>query len=181
MVEHGWKRRYFPEHGSVWTVCVLRFPEVAVQEQHYLTTRSSPTYKEFACDPDVIDSELPVETNAADFFTGAPNTQWTGFCPYGEWYRSQPNVINPLWTGSQETAAGIGYPIRPYFPGDLVGASMQSTTTGTDNSNRFESDDAFYGTTELKQFNVTTKNDVTAWRCAPDAWSSIYSASDIDD
>lgn len=176
-VSHGWRRRFFPEHGSLWTVMVVRFPEIAVQEQHYLANKPTATYKEFACDPDVLDTELPVQVDASDFFNWADPADWSGYCPYGEWFRSQPNVVSKAWTGQQTTTQGIGYPVRPDNPSSLVGASMQCATQS---GHAFENDNAFYGSTELNQFNVTGKTEMDCFRCAPSAWSSIYSASDID-
>lgn len=177
-VEHGWRRRFFPEHGSLWTVMVVRFPEIAVQEQHYLADKATPTYKEFACDPDVLDTELPEQVDAADFFAWADPADWSGYCPYGEWFRSQPNVVSKAWAGQQTNAAGIGYPVRPRYPDSLIGAAMQCSSQS---GQPFENDDVFYGSTELNQFNVTGKTEMDCFRCAPSAWSSIYSASDIDD
>jgi len=177
-LQHGWKRRYFGEHGTLMTCMVVRYPEVAASERHYLSGRASPSYKEFACDPLVLETELPIGVDASDFFLGAPAPQFAGFTPYGEWMRSNPNVVSHPWIGDNPSS-GIGYPLRPGFPSNLVTASMQSVPVGIGGGNAFDTDDVFYQTTELLQFNVSARSNVRALRCCPGSWKSIYSAADL--
>ena len=84
------------------------------------------------------------------------------------------DVVNRVWYGNKPTE-GIGYPLRPDNPKSLITACMQSAGSAS----AFENDEVFFNNTELSEMNVSCENHVQAQRCAGNAWSSIYSASDL--
>lgn len=90
---HGFPRRFFGEHGHVWTFVLVRFPAIHEREVHYLAKIGSPSYDEIAMEPDLVMRKAPVRHEVQDFFEGN-GTQELFFQPYGQWYRYQPNIIH---------------------------------------------------------------------------------------
>ena len=87
-------RKYFPEHGAVWLMAVIRFPAVYVDERHKLLDTIDPTYKEISGDPIVLAAEPPIEVDVSDYRNNT-GIQSGIYHPYGQWYRYQPNLVDP--------------------------------------------------------------------------------------
>jgi len=49
--------KFFPEHGAVWLMAVVRFPFVHTLETHYLVRKTNPTYAEISGDPSVVSTQ----------------------------------------------------------------------------------------------------------------------------
>ena len=86
-------RRFIPEHGAVWFMCLIRFPAVHEQEIHYLDQKINPFYEELTADPRVIPHLKPTKYEGEDFFYQGGNSDY-GQHPFGWWYREQPNVVH---------------------------------------------------------------------------------------
>lgn len=99
-------RMFYPEHGSVWIMCVMRFPPVFKREHHYLQRIAQPTYKQIAGDAEVMAAEPPQDHNIGDFITDGANNVSIGRHPYGQWYRTHPSRVHPDY---EEIA---GFPLR---------------------------------------------------------------------
>lgn len=85
--------RYFGEHGMLWVLCVIRYPEVNALEHHYLDLKISPTYEEMTCDPAILSAMRPREHVASDFFAGG-GSQSYGTFPDAQWTRMEPSVVH---------------------------------------------------------------------------------------
>lgn len=93
VINHSFPKRFFGEHGMLWTVQVVRFDPIHLREKHYLSASGKSTYAELACDPRFISGQKPVLHNVKDFFETAQNNDLF-YQPYGQWYRYQPNWVS---------------------------------------------------------------------------------------
>lgn len=109
--------KFIPEHGVIWIMCLLRFPPVHTNEQHYLVFKTQPTYADIAGDPDIIARRAPIALNLQTYIKGSPVTD-AGLIPFGQWYREQPNRVHlkysdieghPFIEDEFSTAAKIHY------------------------------------------------------------------------
>ncbi|AXL14833.1 major capsid protein [Microviridae sp.] len=86
-------RRFLPEHGSVWVMCLLRFPTIHTKERPYLNTTQQPTYLEIAGDPRMVAAQPP-ETILSNSYFDTPSSNALGFAPYGQHYRYHPSTVH---------------------------------------------------------------------------------------
>jgi hypothetical protein len=82
VMELSFPDKFFPEHGALWLMAVVRFPAVAYYERGYLPNISEPTYKQIAGDPMVIAKEPPITLMVADQFYTATSLD-LGYGSYG--------------------------------------------------------------------------------------------------
>ena len=101
------------EHGQIWTVCVIRYPAVVV-DQNDLLDIIPPTYDFHSCDPAIIGNHAPVDISSDDLFSGDNNN--VGFDmkqPYGQWFRKGNSFIHGIYKDFVGypflTAESIGY------------------------------------------------------------------------
>lgn len=89
-------RKYFPEHGAVWIMALLRFPLVHVGEAHLLMRTPNPTGQVMLGDPTVWAETPPVQQSYVDWLGGYySGSLITGFYePYGSWYRMHCSRIH---------------------------------------------------------------------------------------
>lgn len=85
-------RKYFPEHGTLRVMALVRFPTIHEGETHYLDYKVNPTYEEIAGDPEVIANMPPVEINTGDHIWGGSGT--LGYMPYAQWYREHRDNVH---------------------------------------------------------------------------------------
>lgn len=93
VVNHRIPRRFFGEHGSIWTLCLVRFPPIHEMEQHYLSKIASPTYHQIAGDPRILRAQPPIRHKVKDFFNSG-STQDLYYQPYGMWHYYQPSHVH---------------------------------------------------------------------------------------
>lgn len=109
-VNFSMPRRFFPEHGNVWIMAVLRFPMLHTREQHPLLVNPTPDWNLLTADPTLVNAQEPVPFDPAQWIAGGsafgtdPNVQQ----PYGQEYRYQPNRVHPNY------AAIPGYPFSAW-------------------------------------------------------------------
>ena len=110
-------RKFFPEHGTLWIMALVRWPTIWEDEIHYLAKKSQPTYKEIAGDPTVLANEPPHELQVQDLFHSTTDASPIGTHPYAQWYRTHPQgVVHWNFEDVQ------GYPFLKTFPTDHAAA-----------------------------------------------------------
>lgn len=99
-IKFGFPRKYFPEHGNVWIMMVLRFPLVHTKEQHPLLATATPDATLLLGDPKIWQGQKPIAFDPGKYLSGGSiftpdiNSYVT---PYGQEYRYQPNRIHPVF------------------------------------------------------------------------------------
>ena len=159
MVELRIPRKFFPEHGALWIMALVRFPSIHEGEQHYLYRQSQPTYKEIAGDPDIMGAEPPHELFSNQILEGG--TTSLGVFPYGQWYRTHPSVTHTLYE-------------------DLDGFPFLKVTPSTKNGARYVSSDDYdrvFQTTQLGHWRSQARINLLAHRLIPSAQSSIFAGA----
>jgi hypothetical protein len=154
-------RRFFPEHGAIWIMGLVRFPVVHEDEIHYLMKRSQPTYKEITADPMLWENEPPTSHEVSDFFQSGAAVN-IGEFPYGQWYRYHPSIVNTQLT-------------------QLTGYSFLSVTPGTADQARYCQLDEYatvFQSTPFGHWIGTARLDVDAIRVVPGPKSSMFAGTD---
>lgn len=155
-----WK--FFPEHGTFWVMCLVRFPFVHTEETHYLVTKAEPTYAQIAGDPSVILTQAPVVLNYNDILVGSSSVT-VGSIPFGEWWRTHPSGVHVDY---RDTA---GHPFLP----DMFTDRNSGLYIGTNQYfNIFQS-------TQLGHWNEQGHVGLYAKRFVPDRTRSIFAGSDV--
>ena len=85
--------KFFPEHGVILLLSLVRFPPLHPFVTNYLPTKSEPSYAEIAGDPEVIKRSPPVSSTIGDFQFGGGATG-LGKIPFGNWFRSETSSIH---------------------------------------------------------------------------------------
>jgi len=88
-------RKYFPEHGALWIMLLIRFPTIVENEMHPLAgiTNAAPSYKMIAGDNGIVAAEPPATEDLDEWTTSTGNID-VGTMPYGQHYRWQPNHVH---------------------------------------------------------------------------------------
>lgn len=90
-------RRYFPEHGTVWVVALVRWPTIHVAERHPLQKVSQWTASEVFADPDVYSVKAPELVDPTDYISEPYSVAGTVpdvYEAYGNMYRVHPNFVH---------------------------------------------------------------------------------------
>lgn len=154
-------RKFFPEHGSLWIMGLLRFPPIHEDETHYLVTHPEPTYAQISGDPDVIRRSAPVDLQNGDIFvdfTGAS----LGLTPHSQWYREHPYNCHRLYID-----AGAGHPFLNFSPTSR-NASIYVTQSMYDE---------VFQSLQLKHWNAQCYINLQADRFIPDPRKSIFAGT----
>jgi hypothetical protein len=101
---------YAPEHGSMWILMLLRYPDFWELEKTRFDDLVDPSYLEFAGEGRLVAAEPPRKVTQADYFVGGSETHVLGYEPYGQWYRYQRPRIHPLYLDRR------GFPIHAGLP-----------------------------------------------------------------
>ena len=152
--------RYMPEHGVLWIMALVRFPNVWQRERHYLVDKSQPTYKEIAGDPEIVGAEPPEQLMADDWFETAGAVD-LGRVPYGQWYRHHPNYVHKDF----ETITGFPFQLGP---------------PSTHDQARYHADgdyDEAFQTLQLAHWQITANVAVKVKSPVPSAASSIFAGA----
>ena len=160
VVNHSFPKRFFGEHGALWTVQVVRFEPVHQREIHFLSASGKTSYGEFACDPRYISGQPPVLHNVQDFF----DTQQTNdlfYQGFGQWYRSQPNWV------SYNVENLDAYPFMSSVPADYEDTSLVKMQ---------DYDKIFQGGGQF-HWEARTGFDVSCDRAIPSTMSTAYTGA----
>lgn len=93
----GFPKKFFPEHGVITIVALIRYPTFTTSEKSPLMEANLP-YKIFGGDPAIIGNEPPVEINAIEWIGYANvanqiNSKVQGVIPYGQEWRTLPEAL----------------------------------------------------------------------------------------
>ena len=154
-------RKFFPEHGTLWIMCVVRYPTMVYQHSHYLVCNPDPSYKELAGDPAVIATEPPTELQEQDFIQTSSSTTSYGTFPYAQHYRFHPSFVHDRFQDQ------LGYPFLQQ--GQVAPGSLDDLTYVNS-----EAYDKVYQSTVLGHYQSVTRFNINAHRIIPPSVSSIF-------
>ena len=161
MANIGIPRRFFPEHGTLMVMALVRFPTIHQDETHYLIKNPNPTYKQISGDPALWENEPPIEHEVQDFFTNNTSSQSLGTMPYGQWYRYHPNIVHD---GFREVT-GFSFLNNPPTSKDEA-----RYVQNLDYSSTFQ-------TEQLGHWQLQARLDVMAHRSIPGPLVSVFAGS----
>lgn len=137
VLNFGFPRKHFAEHGSVWVLCVYRWPLLIYDMINPILQRAQPSYKWLAGDPDLMMGEPPESLDMADWSTrGAGIADPVGAVPYGMHHRYIPSVMEddfrdlsgfPFLEETAAFAGGAG-PLIPQQAVDRWSTMFRSTS-----------------------------------------------------
>lgn len=152
--------KFFPEHGTLWFMMLVRFPRIHAYETHYLVTKPEPTYLQIAGDPELIRREPPVTLNLNEIQVDAGSVD-LGKIPYAQWYRTHPSFVHQAYTTIE------GHPFL----------SAQATTRNTNIYIAPTDYDGVFSSLQLKHWQAQTHLDIIARRFIPDSQKSIFAGA----
>lgn len=156
-------RRFFPEHGCLWLMALVRFPTIWEKEVHYLARKVNPDYDEISGDPDTLMGRRPHTLNRWEVFSAIASTDTAtlGIHPYGQWYRYHPSVIHSRFDELD------GFPFLPYAPQSVLQAQYHYPG---------DYDDVF-ATSQLGHWRSQLRVNAIVDRVVPGPVTSIYTGT----
>src|SRR5690242_21923869 len=79
-----------PEHGTMFTLALVRFPPTATKEIQYLNAKGALTYTDIAGDPVLYGNLPPREISMKDVFRSGDSSKKFKIAE-GQWYRYAPS------------------------------------------------------------------------------------------
>lgn len=166
-ISHNVNRFFVPEHGTVWTVMLVRFPSVHQQEANYLHKTPMPSYDEIAGDPAIIANHPRIRPTQDKFFFGAHTTSGEmGDYAHSYWYRQHCNLVHPLYDELE------GYPFLGHD-----GEIDYTIDTNPFPKVQAETYDRVFQTTQLAHWNMQARNNVSVMRAIPTTRDSIVTSN----
>lgn len=164
--------KYFNEHGTVWVMCLVRFPAIMQQDEHYLANNTL-DYKTISGDPRVIDVMPPLDYSVGDVTSIQDNTV-IGMRSFADWYRWQPNRIHNDFHDEMifnDSQSGDGY---PFIDGDQINWTNQNEIAyDAHQENGLNGYDGYFQSTRLGHWNCVARINAAAKRIIPPASKSI--------
>lgn len=158
--KHSVPRFFCPEHGTMFTLALVRFPPTHEMEMHYLVGKEDLTYTDLACDPALMANLPPREVNMKQFFhSGNANAKFK--IAEGQWYRMQPDRVALPYNYLD------GFPFYSAIPSDDI---KQRVLVNTDNY------DEVFQSMQLAHWNMQTKFNCTIYRNMPTTRDSIMTS-----
>ena len=158
-------RKFFLEHGTVWIMCVVRYPTVVYQHSHFLVCNPDPSYKEIAGDPSVVATEPPSELLESDFVQSTPGASTSyGYFPFAQHYRFHPSYTHDKYQDQ------LGYPFLQNS--DVKPGSLEDLTYVDSRAY-----DEVFQSDVLAHYQSITKFNIDAHRVVPPAISSIFAGT----
>ena len=154
----GFKRKFFPEHGALWVMALLRFPTIHVNERPFLMHKGDFSYLESAGDPQVVGAEPPVDLIPSEWFGSGHSGASIGQIPYGQHYRYHPSHVHPNY----RAVDGFSFLDEPVNTRDLA------NYIGVE-----EYDDVFQ-TLQLRQWQMSGRLDLSCQRAVPPSRGSLF-------
>lgn len=152
--------KYYPEHGVVNVMALVRFPTIFQQEAQFLFNTPNPTYAQLAGDPDIVAAQGPEAMEPNKFFA-VTSTADLGSAPFGQWYRWLPNYVHAIYGGI------AGFPFITPFPATVDDARYVKNG---------EFDNVFQ-TSQLGQWQAQCHVGVQSKSPVPTAASSIFAGT----
>src|SRR6516225_2721426 len=94
--KHSVPRFFVPEHGTMFTLALVRFPPTATKEIQYLNAKGALTYTDIAGDPVLYGNLPPREISMKDVFRSGDSSK-TFKIAEGQWYRYAPSYVSPAF------------------------------------------------------------------------------------
>lgn len=158
--KHSVPRFFCPEHGTMFTLALVRFPPTHEMEMHYLVGKEDLTYTDLACDPALMANLPPREVNMKQFFhSGDANAKFK--IAEGQWYRMQPDRVALPYNYLD------GFPFYSAMPSNDI---KQRVLVNTDNY------DEVFQSMQLAHWNMQTKFNCTIYRNMPTTRDSIMTS-----
>src|SRR4051812_32925678 len=83
--KHSVPRFFVPEHGTMFTLALVRFPPTATKEIQYLNAKGALTYTDIAGDPVLYGNLPPREISMKDVFRSGDSSKKFKIAE-GQWY-----------------------------------------------------------------------------------------------
>src|SRR5471030_2855657 len=158
--KHSVPRFFVPEHGTMFTLALVRFPPTATKEIQYLNAKGALTYTDIAGDPVLYGNLPPREISMKDVFRSGVSTQKFKIAE-GQWYRYAPSYVSPAYHLPE------GFPFIQEPPsGDLQERVLI----------RHHDYDQCFQSVQLLQWNSQVKFNVTVYRNLPTTRDSIMTS-----
>jgi len=154
----GFRRKFFPEHGSVWIMALVRFPTIGSREQ-IRQAKGVKNFANFAASYEVDSAIPPAATNLDDWHMSPAGATTLGEIPFGEEWRHQPNAVHFDYEALQ------GFPFLS--PGVLNTHTKAIYHSGADY-------DSIFQTTSLAHWQAQASIQVEAIRHYPNSKASIF-------
>src|SRR5665647_1774927 len=94
--KHSVPRFFVPEHGTMFTLALVRFPPTATKEIQYLNAKGALTYTDIAGDPVLYGNLPPREISMKDVFRSGDSSKKFKIAE-GQWYRYAPWYVSPAY------------------------------------------------------------------------------------
>src|SRR5450830_1476297 len=155
--KHSVPRFFVPEHGTMFTLALVRFPPTATKEIQYLNAKGALTYTDIAGDPVLYGNLPPREISMKDVFRSGDSSKKFKIAE-GQWYRYAPSYVSPAYHLLE------GFPFIQEPPsGDLQERVLI----------RHQDYDQCFQSVQLLQWNSQVKFNVTVYRNLPTTRDSI--------
>lgn len=157
--KHSVPRFFVPEHGTMFTLALVRFPPTNVKEIQYLNGKGALTYTDIAGDPALYGNLPPRVIRTRDLMRDGDSTPIK--IAEGQWYRYAPSFVSPIYHLLE------GFPfIQNAAKGDLKDFVLV----------RHQDYDDCFQSTQLLQWNSQVKFNVTVYRNIPTTRDSIMTS-----
>ncbi|CAI7573616.1 unnamed protein product [Penicillium manginii] len=130
--KHSVPRFFVPEHGTMFTLALVRFPPTATKEIQYLNAKGALTYTDIAGDPVLYGNLPPREISMKDVFRSGDSSKKFKIAE-GQWYRYAPSLT---------VNAGNGGFLHCIQMDTSVNAANQVVSVGADIA--FDADPKFF-------------------------------------
>src|SRR5207249_4497151 len=94
--KHSVPRFFVPEHGTMFTLALVRFPPTATKEIQYLHAKGALTYTDIAGDPVLYGNLPPREISMKDVFRSGDSSKKFKIAER-QWYRYAPSYVSPAY------------------------------------------------------------------------------------
>src|SRR5579884_4536595 len=94
--KHSVPRFFVPEHGTMFTLALIRFPPTATKEIQYLNAIGALTYTDIAGDHVLYGNLPPREISMKDVFRSGDSCKKFKIAE-GQWYRYGPSYVCPAY------------------------------------------------------------------------------------
>src|SRR2546430_991122 len=94
--KHSVPRFFVPEHGTMFTLALVRFPPTATKEIQCLNAKGALTYTYIAGDPFLKSNLPPREISMKDVFRSGESSKKFKIAE-GQWYRYAPSYVSPAY------------------------------------------------------------------------------------
>src|SRR5207245_10399213 len=94
--KHSVPRFFVPEHGTMFTLALVRFPPTATKEILYFNAKGALTYTDIVGDPVLYGNLPPREIFMKDVFRFGDSAKKFKF-DEDQWYRYAPSYVSPAY------------------------------------------------------------------------------------